>query len=95
MKTIKLVVVGLLLAFSSCSESDSEVCNEECYEIIGVENGSRNCYLSGPTIKCVYNFKVTFKNQCSGYLEYKTTNYRPLDQKPKVGEIKCSFFGYR
>ena len=91
MKAIKLLAVVLALTFYSCSESDSDICREQCYEIIRVENYRRACSLSG----CTYNFKVTFKNQCSGELEYKTSNYRPLNQAPKVGEIKCSFLGYR
>ena len=89
MKAIKILII--LIIFSSCSESDSDICREQCYEIIRVENYRRSCALSG----CTYNFKVTFKNKCSGELVYKTSNYRPLGQGPKVGEIKCSFLGYR
>ena len=90
MKAIKILII--LIIFSSCSESDSDICREQCYEIIRVENYRRACSYTG---SCTYNFKVTFKNQCSGELEYKTSNYRPLNQAPKVGEIKCSFLGYR
>ena len=92
MKAIKLVVVVLVLTFSSCSESDSEVCKEECYEITRVENYRRACSYTG---SCTYNWKVTFKNQCSGELEYKTTNYRELADAPIVGDTVCSWFGYR
>jgi hypothetical protein len=92
MKAIKLLAVAIVLTFSSCSESDSDICREQCYEIIRVENNRRACSYTG---SCTYNFKVTFKNQCSGELEYKTSNYRPLADKPKVGDIECSWLGYR
>ncbi|EAQ43025.2 hypothetical protein [Polaribacter sp. MED152] len=93
MKTVKLLAVLLVVTtLLSCSEEDDN-CREECYEIILVENGSRDC---SAYPSCNYDFKVTFKNTCTNQLVLKRTRFISLSQRPKQGELVCNdFFGYR
>lgn len=92
MKTIKTILVVLTLAFTFYSCSEEEDCNDNCYEVLTVENMNRICSLNG----CRYTHRVLFKNVCSGELKFKTTLPIKISQKPQTGDLVCNdFIGYK
>ena len=84
-KIALLVLIGI---FTACSENE-EVCRDNCYKILLVENGSRDCSVSS----CRYTFRLMLENTCTKELSVYKTRFISIGQRPQQGSEICSLTG--